>query len=48
MHGNSLLTTPGHFGTVLLPYVSKNDEEKKENIASQNNLTSKKLITFHN
>ena len=29
MHGASLLTTPGHFGPVLLPLVSKNDDEER-------------------
>ena len=28
MHGNSLVTTSGHFGPVLLPLVSKNDDEE--------------------
>jgi hypothetical protein len=28
MHGTSLLSTPGQFGAVLLPYVSKNDDEE--------------------
>ena len=28
MHGTSLLTTPAHFGPVLLPKVSKNDDEE--------------------
>ena len=28
VHGTSLLTTPGHFGPVLLPYVSNNDDEE--------------------
>ena len=27
-HGTSLLSTPGQFGSVLLPKVSKNDEEE--------------------
>ena len=28
MHGTSLLSTPGQFGPVVLPYVSKNDDEE--------------------
>ena len=28
MHGTSLLTTPGQFGTVELPQVSKNDDKE--------------------
>ena len=27
MHGTSLLSTPGQFGPVLLPQVTKNDDE---------------------
>ena len=29
MNRISLLTTPGHFRAVLLPYVSKNDDEER-------------------
>ena len=29
MHGTSLLSTPGQFGQVLLPKVSKNDDKKR-------------------
>ena len=28
MHGTSLMSTPGQFGYVLLPSVSKNDDEE--------------------
>ena len=28
MHGTSLLSTPGHFGPVSFPYVSKNEDEE--------------------
>ena len=28
MHGNSLLSTRGQFGTVLVPWVNKNDDEE--------------------
>ena len=28
MQGTSLLSTPGQFGPVLLPYVSKNDDKE--------------------
>ena len=28
MHGTSLLSTPGQFGPVLLPWVRKNDDEE--------------------
>ena len=28
MHETSLLSTPGQFGSVLLPYLSKNDDEE--------------------
>jgi hypothetical protein len=46
MHETSLLSNPGQFGPILLPTVSKNDDEEhcfKNNFALFNNLAISEL-----